>query len=80
MLLEETFDIVVLSVGMETPKELVELAGVLDIELNEDNFAKTSCLHACKNLKGWYLCLRCFPGTKGYSLLGDGSKCRCMLG
>jgi len=55
--LEERFDIVVLSVGMETPKELVDLAGILDIELNEDNFAKTSSFTPVKTSRdGVYVC------------------------
>lgn len=40
--LTESFDMVVLSVGMETPKDVVELANNLNIELNSNNFAKTS--------------------------------------
>ena len=55
--LEETFDMVVLSVGMEIPKELVELAGTLEIELNEDNFAKTSSFTPVKTSRdGIYVC------------------------
>jgi heterodisulfide reductase subunit A2 len=55
--LEETFDMVVLSVGMETPKELVELAGVIDIELNDDKFAKTSSFAPVKTSReGIYVC------------------------
>jgi len=37
----ETFDLVVLSVGMQTPPEVVELARKLDIELTKGNFCKT---------------------------------------
>ncbi len=55
--LEETFDMVVLSVGMETPKEVIELAGKLDIELNNDNFAKTDCFSPVKTSRdGIYVC------------------------
>jgi heterodisulfide reductase subunit A len=55
--LEETFDMVVLSVGMETPKELVDLAGVLDIELTGDNFARTSSFSPVKTSRdGIYVC------------------------
>lgn len=55
--LEETFDLVVLSVGMETSKELVELAGRLDIELNSDNFAKTESFSPVKTSRdGIYVC------------------------
>ncbi len=55
--MEETFDMVVLSVGMETPKNLVELAGTLGIELNSDNFAKTENFSPVKTTRdGIYVC------------------------
>ncbi len=38
----ETFDMIVLSVGLETSPETIELAGKLGIELTEGNFVKTS--------------------------------------
>ncbi len=38
----ETFDMVVLSVGMQTPPEVVALAKKLDIELTAGNFCQTS--------------------------------------
>ncbi len=39
---EEVFDLVVLSVGLESPPDVVEMAGRLGIELNEGRFAATS--------------------------------------
>ncbi|MBU1614215.1 CoB--CoM heterodisulfide reductase iron-sulfur subunit A family protein, partial [bacterium] len=39
---EEEFDMVVLSVGLESGKEAKELAGRLNIELNEHNFCRTN--------------------------------------
>ncbi len=55
--LEETFDLVVLSVGMETSKELAAFAGRLEIELNADNFAKTDCFSPVKTSRdGIYVC------------------------
>ena len=55
--LEETFDLVVLSVGMETSKELAELAGKLDIELTADNFARTTSFAPVKTSRdGIYVC------------------------
>ncbi len=55
--LEETFDMVVLSVGMETSKELAELAGRLGIELTGDNFAKTTSFSPVKTSReGIYVC------------------------
>ncbi|MCF8030334.1 MAG: FAD-dependent oxidoreductase [Desulfohalobiaceae bacterium] len=41
-LLTETFDMVVLSVGMETPQELKDLAGNLGVDLTEGGFCQTS--------------------------------------
>ena len=41
-LMVENFDMIVLSVGLQTPPELVKLAGKLDIELTPGNFAKTN--------------------------------------
>ena len=38
----ETFDMIVLSVGLQTPPEVAELAKKLDIELTAGNFCKTS--------------------------------------
>lgn len=40
--LEEFYDMVVLSVGLETPKHVLELAKTADIQLTSDNFAATS--------------------------------------
>ncbi len=40
--IEEFYDVVVLSVGMETPKHVLELTKNLGVELTVDNFAKTS--------------------------------------
>ena len=55
--LEETFDMVVLSVGMETPGELVELAGTLGIELNSDKFVSTDPFSPVKTSReGIYVC------------------------
>jgi heterodisulfide reductase subunit A2 len=55
--LDERFDMVVLSVGMETSKELAALAGRLEIELNADNFAKTDCFTPVTTSRaGIYVC------------------------
>ncbi len=40
--LEEFYDMVVLSVGMQTPKHVLELAYTADIQLTADNFAATT--------------------------------------
>ena len=39
--ISETFNLIVLSVGLETPKSIVELAERLEIELTQGNFCKT---------------------------------------
>ncbi|MFO7497345.1 MAG: FAD-dependent oxidoreductase, partial [Desulfobacterales bacterium] len=41
-MVEEVFDMIVLSVGLETPPELVALARSLDVELTPGNFCQTS--------------------------------------
>jgi len=40
--IEEEFDLVVLSVGLEVPRKVRELAGRLGLELNEHGFARTA--------------------------------------
>jgi heterodisulfide reductase subunit A2 len=40
--IEEYYDMVVLSVGLQTPKHVLELAKTADIKLTADNFAATS--------------------------------------
>lgn len=40
--IEEFYDMVVLSVGLQTPKHVLELAHTADIKLTADNFAATS--------------------------------------
>jgi heterodisulfide reductase subunit A len=53
----ETFDMVVLSVGMETPGELVETAANLGIALDSDNFVETGVFAPVETSKaGIYVC------------------------
>jgi heterodisulfide reductase subunit A-like polyferredoxin len=53
----ETFDLVVLSVGMETPKSLIELAERLQIELDQDHFVQTEIFSPVEtSRKGFYVC------------------------
>jgi heterodisulfide reductase subunit A len=63
-LTEETFDMVVLSVGLETSPEVVELARNLDIELTKDQFCETDPFSpvACSR-DGIYVC-GAFQGPK----------------
>ena len=56
-LIEETFDMVVLSVGLEADKSLAALAGRLGIELNNHGFAQTSALApVCTSKDGIFVC------------------------
>jgi heterodisulfide reductase subunit A len=53
----ETFDMMVLSVGMETPKELVETAKNLGVAVDSDNFAETGIFTPVEtSRKGIYVC------------------------
>ncbi len=61
---DESFDMVVLSVGLETPPELVELAKSLDIDLTEGQFCETDSFHpVTTSKKGIYVC-GAFQGPK----------------
>jgi heterodisulfide reductase subunit A len=61
---EEKFDMIVLSIGMQTPPELVDLAGKLDIDLTEGNFCKTSTFEPVETSRpGIYVC-GAFQGPK----------------
>ena len=60
----ETFDMVVLSVGLSPNKDIVELAERLGIELNEHKYAETSTFEPVStNRDGIYLC-GVFQGPK----------------
>jgi heterodisulfide reductase subunit A len=54
---EEEFDMVVLSVGFDAPKDAIALSEKLGIELNEHNFAKTKKFTPLSTTKeGIYVC------------------------
>jgi heterodisulfide reductase subunit A len=54
---DEEFDLVVLSVGMEPPKHAEKLAKVLDIELNKYNFCSTQIFSPLETSRpGIYVC------------------------
>ena len=60
----EIFNMIVLSIGLETPPETVELAKKLGIELSESNFAKTSAFNpVATSREGIYVC-GAFQGPK----------------
>jgi heterodisulfide reductase subunit A len=60
----ETFDLIVLSVGMETSPEVIQLAKKLRIDLTEGNFCQTSSFEPVStSRKGIYVC-GAFQGPK----------------
>jgi len=62
--LEEVFDLVVLSVGLQTSQEVVGLANNLDIALTEGRFCQTPSFHPVEtSRKGIYVC-GAFAGPK----------------
>ncbi len=61
---EETFDMVVLSIGLETSSETRELADKLDIDLTEGSFCATESFHpVAASRAGIYVC-GAFQGPK----------------
>jgi len=53
----ETFDLVVLAVGLETPRQLVDMAQHLGVELDADNFVETGAFSPVEtSRKGVYVC------------------------
>ncbi len=63
-LVNEEFDVIVLSVGLQTPPELIELADSLGIELTQGNFCKTESFEpVATSRKGIYIA-GAFQGPK----------------
>jgi heterodisulfide reductase subunit A len=61
---EERFDMAVLSVGMEVPQDVLELAGKLRLDLTEGQFCKTDSFSPVKTSRdGIYVC-GAFQGPK----------------
>jgi len=53
----ETFNMIVLSVGLETPRELLDLAQRLEIEMDEDAFVRTGVFNPVETSReGIYVC------------------------
>jgi len=63
-LLEEVFDLVVLSVGMEVDPELKELAKTLQIDLGSGNFVQTSSFTPVSASRGGIYVCGAFQGPK----------------
>ena len=61
---EEVFDMIVLSVGLETPPELVELAQSLDVELTPGKFCQTSSFAPVATSREWVFVCGAFQGPK----------------
>ncbi len=54
---EDEFDLVVLSVGLETDPQVIKLANDLGIELDSDSFARTTCLRPVETSRnGVFVC------------------------
>jgi heterodisulfide reductase subunit A len=63
-IVRESFDMVVLSVGLETTPEAVDLAGRLGIDLTEGRFCRTGSFHPVEtSRRGIYVC-GAFQGPK----------------
>ena len=63
-IINETFDMVVLSIGIEISPETIDLAKKLDIDLTKGNFAKTSSFQPVEtSKKGVFVC-GAFQGPK----------------
>ncbi|MFZ7112197.1 MAG: 2Fe-2S iron-sulfur cluster-binding protein, partial [Desulfatiglandales bacterium] len=61
---EERFDMVVLSVGLETPREVMELAQRTGVDLTESGFCRTDSFHpVITSRNGIYVC-GAFQGPK----------------
>ncbi len=63
-MISENFDLIVLSIGMETSPEVIELAKKLKIDLTESNFCQTSSFEpVATSRRGIYVC-GAFQGPK----------------
>ena len=66
-IVEEEFDMVVLSVGLEPAKHTVAMAKRLGVEVDKYGFAKTQPFTPHYDVERRHLCLRRLPGPEGYS-------------
>ena len=71
---EESFDMVVLSVGMEMSQQVIELAKRLNIELSAEEFCKTETFHPTSTTREGIYDSGAFQG-QGYTSVGHRSQC-----
>jgi heterodisulfide reductase subunit A len=60
----EVIDLLVLSVGLETPVELIDMAKLLDVELSENNFCTTSSFDPVATSRDGVFVCGAFQGPK----------------
>ncbi len=60
----EVFDMIVLSVGLETPQELIDLAKSLDVDLTPGNFCQTSSFSPVATSRDGIFVCGAFQGPK----------------
>jgi heterodisulfide reductase subunit A2 len=63
-LVQETFDMIVLSIGLQTPPELIQLAKDLNIELTANNFCKTDTFSPVQTSREGIFVCGAFQGPK----------------
>jgi len=63
-IINETYDMVVLSVGLQTPPELIELADSLDVKLTKGNFSETSTFEPVATSRDGIFVCGAFQGPK----------------
>jgi len=63
-MIRETFDMIVLSIGLQTPPALIELADKLGIEMTEGNFCKTDTFRPVQTSREGIFVCGAFQGPK----------------
>ncbi len=63
-LVKETFDMIVLSIGLQTPPELIQLANDLNIDLTTGNFCKTDTFSPVQTSREGIFVCGAFQGPK----------------
>ncbi len=64
---KEEYDLVVLSIGLESPESAKDLSNTMEFDLDEYNFAKTSSFNLVQTSKKRHICDRCIFRSKGHS-------------